>query len=216
MDLSLEEGRFLTIFGPNGAGKTTLLKILSLLMPASSGKLVLAGQEVKDDTTALRQKIGVISHHSYLYGNLTARENLRFYGWLYRVSNLEERVEEVIREVGLELFFNDPVRVFSRGMQQRLSIARAILHNPSILFLDEPYTGLDQQAIEILNSVLAGLKNQHRTVVMITHNFEVGLSVSDEIMILNKGEVAFRGRREEVGSLKDFQELYREKVGGRR
>lgn len=192
------------------------MKILSLLSSPSSGRLCLDGQEVKDDTTSLRKKIGVISHNSYLYGNLTARENLLFYGRLYQVPNLAERVEEVIAEVGLELFFNDPVRIFSRGMHQRLSIARAILHQPKILFLDEPYTGLDQQAVEILNSVLAGLKDQHRTVVMITHNFDVGLAVSDEVMIINKGVVAYHAPATNLASLEEFKEVYREKVGGRR
>lgn len=215
IDLSLQSGQFLTIFGPNGAGKTTLLKILSLLTSPTSGSLMIAGQEVADNAADLRKQIGVISHHSYLYGNLTARENLLFYGRMYQVPDLEQRIEEVLSEVGLGMFFNDPVRIFSRGMLQRLSIARAILHNPRILFLDEPYTGLDLQAIEILNSVLAGLKDQQRTVVMITHTFDVGLALSDEVLIINKGRVAFHGARSEVGSLEEFQDLYREKVGGR-
>ena len=164
----------------------------------------------------MRRMIGVISHHSYLYGNLTARENLLFYGRLYQIPNLDERVDEVIAEVGLNLFFNDPVRVFSRGMQQRLAIARAILHNPRILFLDEPHTGLDQQAISLLNSVLKGLKDQRRTVVMITHDLNVGLAMSDEIMILSKGLVRYHGPSSEVGGLAELRELYLEKVGGRK
>jgi len=193
--------------GPNGAGKTTLLKVLTLLTPTSSGEIHIAGRKVSGNSLAERKKMGVISHSTFLYGNLTAYENLMFYGRLYDVDNLKQRIKEVINEVGLRYSLNDPVRTFSRGMQQRLAIARAIIHNPDILFLDEPYTGLDQHAIEILNKVLLNLANQQRTIYMITHNFEQGLNLSDRVIILVSGRIVFEAPGKEM-ALEKLKEKY--------
>lgn len=204
----------MTIFGPNGAGKTTLIRMLSLLTRASEGQLVLNGTVVDDESTgALRREIGVLSHHTFLYGDLTAAENLQFYGRMYDVPDLKARIPEAIEEVGLTLHFHDPVRQFSRGMQQRLAIARAILHRPSLLFLDEPYTGLDPQGSAVLSRILARLKNDRRTVVMITHNFDEGLSLADQVMILSKGRVAFEARTAELDRA-TFPAEYLARVGG--
>jgi heme exporter protein A len=213
VDLELPTGQFLTIFGPNGAGKTTLLNMLSLLSKPTSGRLTINGRSVDEETEELRKEIGVISHHTYLYDNLTAGENLRFYGRMYGVPDLDKRIPQVIEEVGLTLSFNDPVRTFSRGMQQRLSIARAILHSPSLLLLDEPYTGLDQQAISMLNSVLVTLKNGQRTIVMITHSFDEGLFLSDQVVVLSKGQIVFRAASAEIDR-EEFPRQYLELVGG--
>lgn len=204
----------MTIFGPNGAGKTTLIRILSLLTRASEGRLVLNGAVVDEDSAgALRRDIGVLSHHTFLYGDLTAAENLQFYGRMYDVPGLKARIPEALEEVGLALHFHDPVRQFSRGMQQRLAIARAILHKPSLLFLDEPYTGLDPQGSAVLSRILAGLKNERRTVVMITHNFDEGLSLADQVMILAKGRIAFAARAAGIDRA-TFPAEYLARVGG--
>ncbi|MGF7184034.1 heme exporter protein A [Desulfitispora alkaliphila] len=213
IDLNLEPGQFVTVLGPNGAGKTTLLKVLSLLSKPSSGKLYIGGTAVEDNIAQMRQKIGVISHNTFLYDRLTAYENLRFYGEMYNVSNLRQRIYEVIEEVGLEYVMADPVGTFSRGMQQRLSIARAIIHNPQVLFLDEPYTGLDQHAIGILNKVLYSLHGEERTIFMITHNYEQGLELSDKVVILVNGSIVYQ---EEPDSLSgdQFKKIYLEQVGG--
>ncbi len=213
IDLNIAGGEFITVFGPNGAGKSTLLKILSMLMKPSSGNLTINGVNALKDTARVRGSVGVISHRTFLYDNLTAEENLEFYGRMYGIDNLRDRVTEVLSEVGLELAFNDPVRIFSRGMQQRLAIARAILHRPEILFLDEPYTGLDQQAVEILNSVLARLSIKDRTVFMITHNFEQGLDLSDRILIINKGRLAFTEKAKGFTPDK-LKKVYMEVLGG--
>ncbi|MFZ5640885.1 MAG: ABC transporter ATP-binding protein, partial [Bacillota bacterium] len=179
INLHIPKGRFVTVFGPNGAGKSTLLKTLALLMKPSTGEIVINGFDARKEPAAISKQLGVISHQTFLYENLTARENLQFYGRMYDVPNLRDRIYEVLNQVGLEFSLNDPVRTFSRGMQQRLAIARAILHDPAVLFLDEPYTGLDPHAIQILNRVLARLNNDNRTVFMITHNFEEGLDITD-------------------------------------
>lgn len=214
IDLDLPTGRFLTVFGPNGAGKTTLIRILCLLTRASEGRLVIGGRTVDDESVQeLRRSVGVLSHHTYLYDDLTAAENLRFYGRMYGVPDLERRIPEVIEEVGLTLFFHDPVRNFSRGMQQRLAIARAILHRPSLLFLDEPYTGLDVQGSAVLSRILAQVKGERRTVVMITHNFDEGLALADQVMVLSRGRVVYRASREQVDR-ESFPAEYLARVGG--
>ncbi len=184
-----------------------MLKVLTLLTPPSSGEIFIGGRKVSDNPISIRKKMGVISHSTFLYGNLTAYENLLFYGRMYDVPNLKQRIKEAIEEVGLRYSLNDPVRTFSRGMQQRLAIARAIIHDPDILFLDEPYTGLDQHAIEILNKVLLNLTNQQRTIYMITHNFEQGLNLSDRIIILVSGRIVYEASSEDL-SVDTLKEKY--------
>lgn len=203
----------MTVLGPNGAGKTTLLKILSLLIKPSTGKLYIDGALAGETDVKTKSKIGVISHNTFLYDNLSAYENLEFYGKLYQVPDLKNQIQRVLEEVGLNYVLHDPVRTFSRGMQQRLSIARAILHEPAILFLDEPYTGLDQNAIDILNSVLSRLTDKSRTIFMVTHNYEQGLELSNRVLILVKGRIAYETKTAGITS-GDFKELYRQHVGG--
>jgi heme exporter protein A len=215
IDLHMQEGEFVTVLGPNGAGKTTLLKVLAVLTKASAGKLSIGGVPVEDNMLQMRGQIGVISHHSFLYDKLTAFENLKFYGEMYRVKNLKERIYQVIDEVGLQYSLVDPVRTFSRGMLQRLSIARAILHDPKVLFLDEPYTGLDQHAIGILNKVLFQLNKDKRTIFMITHNYEQGLELSDKIIIIYQGKITYQQEAKCLGA-QEFKQLYLEQVGGKR
>lgn len=210
--MHIKPGEFVSVLGPNGAGKTTLLKILTLLAPPSEGQVYIDGRKASQEQLTLRKKMGVISHNTFLYANLTAYENILFYGRMYDVPELKNRVKEVISEVGLQYSLNDPVRTFSRGMQQRLAIARAIIHNPDILFLDEPYTGLDQHAIKILNQVLSSLTNQDRTIYLITHNFEQGLNMSDRIIILVKGKIACEMPGKDL-TLEDLQETYLKCVG---
>ncbi|HHY59225.1 MAG TPA: heme ABC exporter ATP-binding protein CcmA [Clostridia bacterium] len=213
INLAVQPGEFVTVLGPNGAGKTTLLKILSLVLKPSQGKVYIDGREAGEADRALRRKIGVISHNTFLYDNLSAYENLAFYGKLYGVPRLKERIEAVLEEVGLRYALHDPVRTFSRGMQQRLAIARAILHEPVLLFLDEPYTGLDQHAIDILNGVLRRLVDHRRTIFMVTHNYEQGLELSQRVVILNKGRLVYSTETDGLTGAQ-FKELYRRYVGG--
>lgn len=213
IDLHIPKSQFVTVFGPNGAGKSTLLKTLALLMKPSTGEIIINGFDAKKDPAAISKQLGVISHQTFLYENLTARENLRFYGRMYDVPNLEDRIYDVLNQVGLEFSLNDPVRTFSRGMQQRLAIARAILHNPAVLFLDEPYTGLDPHAIQILNSVLARLNSDNRTIFMITHNFEEGLDITDRVLFVVQGRIVYDGDNKAL-TRDDLKQLYLQKAGG--
>jgi len=205
--LSIAEGEFVTVVGPNGAGKTTLLRILATLSRPTNGKVSVDGHRLPDHAADARRQIGLVSHQTLLYGDLSAEENLRFYGRIYAVADLEARIGEVLEMVGLAHRRSDLVRTFSRGMQQRLAIARAVLHRPRLMLLDEPYTGLDQDAAARLERVMSSVGTEGRTVLMTTHDLERGLAVSDRVLILAKGRVAFEAKRDEIDG-RAFLEAY--------
>lgn len=207
INLKVPYGDFITIFGPNGAGKTTLIKILSTLIKPSSGKVFICGVDVSNGGSDIRSKIGLISHNTFSYNNLTPYENLLFYGKLHGISNPKIRIEELLDEVGLSSRIHDPVRTFSRGMQQRLSIARAMINSPSIVFLDEPYTGLDQHASMILTGILKKLHKAQNTIIMITHNLKQGLQLCDHVNILVSGKVVFDKPESEINP-EEFEQIY--------
>jgi len=207
VDLEVQAGEFVAIFGPNGAGKTTLIRILSTLTKATSGEVVIEGHPLNKDSGKIRCKIGVIGHQTFLYENLTAEENLKFYARLYRVKKANDRITQLLRDVGLETRRKDQVRTFSRGMQQRLSIARSLLHDPSLLLLDEPYTGLDQHASKMLTSWLTRLRERRQTTLMVTHDLERGVDLADRIAILVRGKVVFNDLRANVDR-SAFRQVY--------
>lgn len=211
VSLTVNQGDFLTIFGPNGAGKTTLIRILSTLTSASDGAATVAGFALNKQSEPIRRSIGVIAHQTFLYEELTAEENLRFYGKLYQVEDLDSKIESMIADVGLQARKKDPVRTFSRGMQQRLSIARAMLHDPTILLLDEPYTGLDQHAAEMLTGWLRRLRSSHRTTLMVTHDLERGIDLADRVAILHNGRLVFEASRATIDPA-TFRQTYYEFV----
>lgn len=192
VSLEVPLGESLVIFGPNGAGKTTLLKILATLMRPTAGTLRLFGADPRADDT-LRRLIGVVSHHSYLYGSLTAEENLSFVARLYGLTDSHDRVQALLDAVGLWPRRHDLVRTFSRGMLQRLTIARALVHDPPLLLLDEPYTGLDRSACGVLTQLLDHLRGE-RTIVLTTHSIEQGLALADRMAILVDGAITYEGR----------------------
>ena len=212
VDLQLERGRCLGIFGPNGAGKTTLLKIMALLSRPSSGTVSIAGFDAVREADKIRPLLGVLSHRTFLYGHLTGLENLQFYGRMFGVKRLGDRVHEVLQAVGLESYAQQLVRTYSRGMQQRLAIARAILHQPQLLLLDEPYTGLDQHAAAHLQALLQQWRQTERTVIMSTHNLQRGLELCDDIAIQDRGKIMYRCSALEL-NLQTFERLYIEHVG---
>lgn len=154
MDFEVQPGEFVALLGPNGAGKTTFLRILATLSRPSLGDVNVAGYKLPHHAAQVRARLGVVSHLPLLYGDLTAEENLRFYAKMYNVSKHEARITEVLEMVGLENRRKDLVRTFSRGMQQRLAIGRAVIHDPDVMLFDEPYTGLDQDASSMLDDVL--------------------------------------------------------------
>ncbi|MDP2766590.1 MAG: ABC transporter ATP-binding protein [Candidatus Methanoperedens sp.] len=212
INLRIEKGEFLTIFGPNGAGKTTLIKIMSTLVRPTSGKVVIDGIDIKENPIEIRKKIGVISHETYLYHELTATENLRFFGRMYNVPQLEKRIDELIKLVGLSFRKNDRVRTFSRGMKQRLSIARALIHDPPILFLDEPYTGLDQHASATFDRILGGMNAHDKTRVLISHDIERGIAMCDRAIILTNGHIAHEMSENEIQNLLQCRAIYEKYV----
>ncbi len=211
IDLSVKKGEFYTLFGPNGAGKTTFIKILSTLAKPSSGKLTIAGRDAVKDPDGVRGVTGVVSHDPFLYENLSAFENIKFFGAMYGVHDADGRAAELIDRVGLGKRMHDLVRNFSRGMKQRLAVARAIVHDPSILLLDEPYTGLDQHGAVVFGEMLSMLKSDRRTILMTTHNIEEGLDRSDRVGILAGGRMVYESRREGVDR-ETFREIYISRV----
>jgi heme exporter protein A len=194
LTLHVARGESVAVFGPNGAGKTTLIRMLTLSLRATGGTLRIDGLDPSADDLRIRQRIGVISHQSFLYDDLSARENLEFFARLYGVGTPRDRAQELLDEVGLAARADDTVRTFSRGMQQRVSLARALVHRPGIVFLDEPFTGLDPHAARTLRSTLEGLRAEGRTVFMVTHNLAQGLELSDRWLILSSGRTVGEGR----------------------
>lgn len=191
VDIEVASGESVTLFGPNGAGKTTFLRILATLLKPSQGEVRVHGMDLHDGACEIRRQTGFASHRPLLYDDLTVEENLAFYARLYDVRRAAQRVEEVLRWVGLYGRRRSRARTLSRGMQQRLSLARAILHKPSLMLLDEPYSGLDQEAARMLEGLLGAVREDALTVIMTTHNLEQGLCLSDRVAILSKGRVVY-------------------------
>ena len=212
IDLDIGPGESVVIFGPNGAGKTTLLKILATIMNPNSGTVLVDGLDLKKNTEEVRRRIGIVSHHTYLYNSLTAYENLEFFARMYDVPRPQERVHEVAALVSMTTRLHDRVDILSRGMQQRLSIARSLLHKPGLMLMDEPETGLDQQAISMLWSILRQEGEAKRTVLLTTHNLERGLELGDRFIILNRGQIVFQKPRQEL-DLSALRQAYQQSTG---
>ena len=198
IDLDLRSGDFLTIFGPNGAGKTSLLSLLGGRLKPTRGEVWVGGERLRFGETAWRSKIGVLSHQSFLYAHLTVAENLRFFGKLFGLRDLDERIPGRLEQVGLLERADFLVRQLSHGMRQRAALARALLHDPELVLLDEPYTGLDPHAAAVLRGVLSSLKDGRRTVVMVTHNLTQGLELANRIAIQVRGRFGWEGTREDA------------------
>jgi heme exporter protein A len=211
INFTLNQGDFVTLLGANGAGKTTLLHLVANLSKPTGGDIFINGYRLADAANQLRRFIGLVSHKTLLYDDLTADQNLHFYARMYDVPNASQRIETVLQQVGLWGRQHDPVRTYSRGMQQRLAIARAILHNPPILLLDEPDTGLDQHAADMLGHLLSAVGVTQRTILMTTHNWERGLSMGNRIAILGKGKIVYDVRREDV-SVEELRSQYNKHV----
>jgi heme ABC exporter ATP-binding subunit CcmA len=192
LDLKVEWGQFLALFGVNGAGKTTLLRILSTQSRAEAGKVLVAGYDSRRQAEAVRRRIGVVGHRGLLYDDLTCRENLVFYGRLFALKDNHQRVEAVLSRVGLNHRADHRVRTLSHGMQKRLAIARAVLHHPRILLLDEPEGGLDQESVAMLKGLLEEWTQTGGTVLMTTHNVELGLAWAHRAAVLCDGKVHFQ------------------------
>jgi heme ABC exporter ATP-binding subunit CcmA len=193
VDLDIAPGTSVTLFGRNGAGKTTFLKIAATLARASSGEVAVAGFDVGSEPEKVRRAIGFLSHNTYVYRDLTSRENLRFFSRLYGLDLSDDELVSRLERVGLGHRLNDPVRSFSRGLLQRVGIARVMLHDPQVLLLDEPYTGLDAHAVGILNDMLDEAVGLGSTVVLTTHDLELGLRAAGAAHIIDRGRIVYSG-----------------------
>jgi len=212
VSFDVERGEFLALIGHNGAGKTTLLKLLALLSRPSFGQLTIAGLDPADDPIALRHRIGLLGHNTFLYDELTAEENLHFYGSLYGIHSLPQVCRDTLESVGLTPFAGELVRTFSRGMRQRLTIGRLFLHQPELLLLDEPFSGLDERAVALLESLLGQAHKNGTTIVLCTHQLDLALKHAKKLMILHRGKLAHLGAIEPARQA-ETQELYRRFVG---
>jgi heme ABC exporter ATP-binding subunit CcmA len=207
LDLEVEEGEFVVMLGPNGAGKTTLIKILSTLSRPLSGNVIINGYDIIEESMEVRNSIGVLSHNPFLYDDLTFKENLIFYSRMFQLKKDESKIKFLAHEVGLFHRLNDRVGQFSRGMKQRAAVARAILHDPPVLLLDEPFTGLDYKAWGILTDILNKFHGQGKTILLITHNVELGHRIGERLTVLVNGKIANDCKKADVG-IENFKEEY--------
>lgn len=198
LDFHVEAGEFVALLGPNGAGKTTFLRILASLAPPTSGRVSIAGYDLPQHASTVRRRLGVVTHLPLLYGDLSAEENLRFYANLYAAPLPDRRVGDILQMVGLANRRSDLVRTFSRGMQQRLAIGRAILHDPDVILFDEPHTGLDQEACTMLDSVLRRVASLGHTIVMTTHDLARIEDLASRYDVLSNGKIAASTPRQQL------------------
>ncbi len=207
VSLEVPTGQTVVLLGPNGAGKTTLLRILATLLRPNAGQAFVGGHDLIRHPDRVRHLLGYVSHQPLLYPDLSARENLRFYARLYGIEKEDARVSEMLEMVGLGQRADDLVRTFSRGMLQRLTIARALLHNPPVLLLDEPDTGLDPQAAAMLARLLRMVAGEGRTILLTTHNLARGVDFADRVVILSGGRIVVDQPTHAL-SASDLSELY--------
>lgn len=193
VSLRVERGDAVLLYGPNGAGKTTLLRLLASIARPSEGQVLFDGKDLHQNPAVAKSRIGFVSHATFLYGELTARENLRFTGRLFGLSELEKRIGSVLALFTLAKRADEPVRGLSRGLQQRATLARAMLHDPDFLLLDEPFTGLDAAAAENLHALLRRLPQQGKALVFSTHNFEQGAALAQRLVALEGGRLRYDG-----------------------
>lgn len=207
LNLTLWAGDIAAIVGHNGSGKTTLMRLLAGLMRPTAGAIWVNDVQQRPDAIAARRAVGIVSHNTFLYPNLTAAENLRFYGRLHEVEKLEERIDFMLGQFGLTAYRNARTATLSRGTQQRLSLARAFLPNPPIVLLDEPDSGLDPNGVDLLPNLLALADLSERTVLLTTHNLGLGLALAKRIAILARGSLVWE--RETTGlSPVELREAY--------
>lgn len=209
IDLELDRGERMALLGANGTGKTTLLRILAGLTKPSAGTICIEGLDIVHDAQQIRHLVGFVAHQPYLYDELTALENLLFFGRMYAVKEVRERATELLNRVGLAKRARERVSTLSRGQVQRLSLARALVHSPQLLLLDEPDTGLDEEGNVLLATILREHTESGGTTLFTTHNLEHALSWSNRLAVLSAGRVGYTRETEglEAG---DLQAVYHE------
>ena len=191
LELALPPGEVTLLLGPNGAGKSTLLRILAMLTQVDSGSVSIHGVDLAQKGPAARGLTGSVLHSPMLYADMTVRENLTFFAGLYRLQNISDLIASNASRVGIEANLDDRVRTLSHGFQKRVALARALMHEPRLLLLDEPESGLDSHAVSQLDNVIDEYRKAGRTVVMTTHIVEHGLEIADRAIVLSGGVVGF-------------------------
>jgi heme exporter protein A len=200
LELEVPWGQVLTLLGPNGSGKTTLLKILATLSKSDSGQVRIGGLDPSAQGPRVRRSIGVVTHDPLLYEDLSGRENLRFFARMFSLREIDERIETVTALMGMTARLDHKVGTMSHGMRKRFSIARAMLHDPPILLMDEPESGLDQEALGMLDALVSDGSSPRRTVVMTTHSLERAIAVGQRMAILANGRVAYQESLDNTGT----------------
>jgi len=196
VNLDVGAGEAVAVFGPNGAGKTTLLRMLSSALRPTSGAIRVSGHDLTRDPAPVRRRIGVIAHSSFLYDDLTVLENLAFFARLYGVKDPDSAARRWVDAMELSGREDDPAKTLSRGMTQRLAVARSLVHDPEIVYLDEPFSGLDPHAAGVLRETILRLRGERRTLVMVTHDLALGLALSDRWVLMRRGSVVDQGTSE--------------------
>ncbi len=191
LDLQLRWGQTLTVLGANGSGKSTLIKTLATLTKPDAGEALVAGLSVRRSAHRIRRIIGVVTHDPLLYDDLTGAENLRFFARLFALEQVERRIQSVAEQLGITHRLEDKAGALSHGMRRRFSIARALLHEPLILLMDEPESGLDREALDLLARLISDKSTPYRSVLMTTHNLERGIAQADCVAILSRGRIAY-------------------------
>jgi heme exporter protein A len=209
IDIKLSDGNILTLVGPNGAGKSTLLKILSTQVRPTKGEIFYNNIPVYKELNIYRKKLAFLSHKTFLYDDLSAYQNLLFFARLYNLNDPDKKVLELLDFLKLNSRKHDPVKYYSRGMQQKLTIARVMINDPQFIYLDEPYTGLDSRAEDLLSSIIFKKKEEQSIIVLVSHDIEKSYNIATKIMILNKGEVYYSGDKKDI-TLPQIMKMYRE------
>ena len=213
LDLDVRWGEVLTVLGPNGSGKTTLINVLATLAKPDSGAVRIAGVESRRSGQRVRRAIGVVTHDPLLYDHLSAYENLRFAGRMFGLDRLDERIAAAADRMGVSGALQMRAYTLSHGMKKRVSIARALLHDPPILLMDEPESGLDQEALAMLEALILDRTVPDRTVLMTTHNLDRALALGQRMAILSRGRIAYQESLDSVGA-DSLRETYSRYAGG--
>jgi heme exporter protein A len=195
VSFEVKRGEIAAILGPNGAGKSTLLRILATLTKPTLGEYMVAGSMLPKEAIEARKQIGYLAHHPLLYEDLSAEQNLAFFARLYKIKKPERRISNLLKIFNLELRRKEPVRNFSRGMQQKLALARTLLHKPRVLLLDEPHSGLDGKTVAVIDKMLISLARSGKTILFATHDLQRAQHLARKIFVLADGELIIASRR---------------------
>ena len=216
LDLDVPWGQVLTVLGPNGSGKTTLIRTIATLTRPDEGEVRVAGHNVAKLGHRVRHLVGVVTHEPLLYDELTGYENLRFAGRMFGLDRLDDRIDRAARRLGVEANLHQRAGTLSHGMRKRFSIARALLHNPPVLLMDEPESGLDQEALAMLDAVVQDGAQSSRTVVMTTHNLERGVALGHQLAVLGRGGIVYQGAADTPTGTSAMREAYFRHSGAKR